>query len=71
MVVEIGRGRSLGFPYCALWQHVGGAGDFPRYKIRNDPAALALLDAVDFEANELGAARTRSEAPGWRGRVCP
>jgi len=70
MVAYIRQGRLSGFPYRALCRHVGVQAISFAYKIRNDPAALALLDPVDFEANELGATRRRSEAPGWCGRAC-
>ena len=43
MVAKIGRGRSLGLPYCALCRPLGAQAISLAYKIRNDPAALALL----------------------------
>jgi len=63
------RGRSLGFPYCALCRHVGAQAISLAYKIRNDPAALALLDPVNFEANELGAAQPARDQKSQDGAV--
>jgi hypothetical protein len=62
-------GRLSGFPYRALCRHVGARAISLAYKIRNDPAALALLDPVDFEANELGAAQPAGDQKRQDGAV--
>ena len=69
MVAYIWRGRLSGFPYRALCRHVGAQAISLAYKIRNDPAALALLNPVDFEANELGAAQPAGDRKRQDGAV--
>jgi hypothetical protein len=48
---------SVRVPVLRSLPHVGAQAISLAYKIRNDPAVLALLGPVDFEANELGAAQ--------------
>jgi hypothetical protein len=69
MAAYIRRGRLSGFPYRALCRHVGVQAISLAYKIRNDPAALALLDPVDFEANELGAAQPAGDQKRQDGAI--